>query len=243
MASRKQKHQKYLARYSDIPLDYEERLAWMYDKYKISASDQQAILEARDQMLNQLSYKTIHIVLYEEPEGAKRPRTRIINRGNVLQAARTSDFVHIYSPGAAENNNYMRRLVDEQEIIQLEQLICTPCDVRFCAYFKTPSYYNKTETFLAELGLERPITKPDHDNIAKLYSDMYNSTVWIDDALTIHGETFKYYSILPRVEITLMYLNMLYNKHQYNQVVNRKDFTEDMTVDYFQGGINNNGRT
>ena len=236
MASGKQKHQKYLAKYADIPLNYEERLAWMYDKYRITASDQESILTARDQMLNQFYYTTVHIVLYEEPEGAKRPRTRIINRGNVLQAAKTSEFVHIYSPGAAENNNYMRRLVTEEDIMSLEQLICTPCDVRFTAFFRTPSYYNKVDTFLAELGLERPITKPDHDNIAKLYSDMYNSTVWIDDALTIHGETFKYYSILPRVEITLMYLNMLYNKHQYNQITGRKDFTENMTVDYFKGG-------
>ena len=236
MASRKQKHQKYLARYADIPLNYEERLAWMYDKYKITASDQESILNARDQMLNQFYYTTVQIVLYEEPEGAKRPRTRIINRGNVLQAAKNSEFVHIYSPGAAENNNYMKRLVTEEDIMSLEQLICTPCDVRFTAFFRTPAYYNKTDTFLAELGLERPITKPDHDNIAKLYSDMYNSTVWIDDALTIHGETFKYYSILPRVEITLMYLNMLYNKHQYNQITSRKDFTESMTVDYFKGG-------
>ena len=236
MATRKQKQEKYQAKYSDIPLDYNERLAWMYDNYKINEIDQMNILNIRNQMLNQFYYNTIEIVLYEEPEGAKRPRTRIINRSNVLQAAKASDFVHIYSPGAAENNKYMRRLVSEQEIMQLDQLICTPCDVQFTAYFKTPSYYNKTEVFLAELGLERPITKPDYDNIAKLYSDMYNSNVWIDDALTVHGEVWKYYSILPRVEIRLMYLNMIYNKHQYEQIIRRKDFTDDMTLEYFKGG-------
>jgi len=234
--TRKQKHEKYLARYSDIPLDYKERLEWMYDKYNITERDQESILLARDSMIAQQYYTTIQIVLYEEPEGAKRPRTRIVNRGNILQAAKASEFVHIYSPGAAENNNYMRRLVNEQEIMQLDQLICTPCDVQFTAFFRTPTYYNKVDTFLAELGCIRPITKPDHDNIAKLYSDMYNSTVWIDDALTVHGETWKYYSILPRVEIRLMYLNMVYNKHQYDQIVKRKDFTDDMKLDYFNGG-------
>ena len=234
--TRKQKHQQYLSKYSNIPLDYRERLDWMYDHYKITEKDQESIILARDAMLRKLYYTTIQIVLYEEPEGAKRPRTRIINRGNVLQAARANDFVQIYSPGAAENHSYMKRLVDSQEIMQLEQLICTPCDVQFTAYFKTPSYYNKVETFLSELGCIHPIVKPDHDNIAKLYSDMYNSTVWIDDALTIHGETWKYYSILPRVEIRLMYLNMVYNKHQYEQIVKRKDFTEGMKLDYFSGG-------
>lgn len=236
MKTRKQKQEDYQAKYSDIPLDYAERLAWMYDKYKITEVDQMHILNARAQMLNQFQYNTIEIVLYEEPEGAKRPRTRIINRSNILQAAKASEFVHIYSPGAAENNNYMRRLVTEQEIMQLDQLICTPCDVQFTAYFKTPSSFNKVDTFLSELGFIRPITKPDHDNIAKLYSDMYNSTVWIDDALTIHGETWKYYSILPRVEIRLMYLNMIYTKYQYNQIIKRKDFTDNMNLEYFKGG-------
>ena len=234
MATRKQKQQQYQAKYSDIPLDYQERLAWMYDKYKLTEKNQENILRLRDQMLNQFYYTTINIVLYEEPEGAKRPRARI-NRSNVSSAARASEFIHIYSPGASENNNYMRKLVSDQDFIQLDQLICTPCDVCFTAYFKTPSYFNKEEIFLAELGLINPLTKPDHDNIAKLYSDMYNSTVWIDDALTIHGETYKCYSILPRVEIRLMYLNMVYTKHQYNNIINRRDFTEDMKLNYFGG--------
>ena len=65
---------------------------------------------------------------------------------------------------------------------------------------------------------------------------MYNSNVWIDDALTIRGEVLKYYSILPRVEIKLLYLNMVYNKHQYKRITSRKDFTPDMKLEYFKGG-------
>ena len=83
---------------------------------------------------------------------------------------------------------------------------------------------------MAEIGLDRPITKPDFDNIAKLYSDMYNSNVWLDDCLTIRGSVDKFYSILPRVEIDLRFLNGVYNKHQYNNIINRKDFTENMSL-------------
>lgn len=235
--SRKQKMSEYENKYSEIPKNYIQRLEWMYDKYNVTPKMAESIIQKRDAMLSQLYYTTILIVLYEEPEGAKRPRFRIINRANVLNAAMANnEFVHVYSPDAAQNNAYMKQLVDSNEISSLSQLICTPCDVIYRAYFKTPSYYSKEDLFLAEIGLVNPATsKPDYDNIAKLYSDMYNSTVWIDDVLTIHGEVYKYYSILPRVEIELKYLNMVYNKYQYKQIINRKEFTNDINLTYFGG--------
>ena len=85
---------------------------------------------------------------------------------------------------------------------------------------------------MAEIGLNRPIVKPDWDNIGKLYSDMYNSNVWIDDALTIDGTVSKYYSILPRVEIDLGYLNAVYCKQQYLNIISRKDYEENMNLTY-----------
>ena len=68
------------------------------------------------------------------------------------------------------------------------------------------------------------IKKPDFDNIAKKYSDMYNYNIWLDDSQVIDGEVHKYYSILPRVEIYLRYMNVVYNKHQYNTITSRKDY-------------------
>ncbi len=111
----------------------------------------------------------------------------------------------------------MKRLINN-DLIELENLIHTPCIVEYNVYQKTPTVFNTTDTFLAELGLIRPITKPDWDNIGKKYSDMYNHNVWIDDTLVISGTVNKYYSILPRIEIKLKYLNMLYNKYQYNSI-------------------------
>jgi Holliday junction resolvase RusA-like endonuclease len=126
----------------------------------------------------------------------------------------------------------MKRVVDAGELDGLNQLICTPCDVSYRAFFPTPSYYNRIEKFMAEIGLDRPLVKPDFDNIAKLYADMYNSNVWLDDMLTIKGTVDKFYSILPRVEIDLLYMNYVYNKHQYKNIINRKDFTEGMELNY-----------
>ena len=232
MASFKQMQKHYQAKYGDIPLDYKERLEWMYDQYKIDDELAKQILSEKARRMGNLYYNQISFVLYMVPEGAKRPRYRLINRSNITEFAKSSDFIHVYSPGAAQNNAYMRRVVDSGELDALKQVICTPCDVTYRAYFPTPGYYNRLEKFVAEIGLDRPISKPDFDNIAKLYADMYNANVWLDDMLTIRGMVEKYYSILPRVEIDLLYMNAVYNKHQYKNITGRKDFTEGMNLTY-----------
>ena len=232
MASLKQKQKEYQSKYANIPIDYKQRLNYLCTELNISYNEAIDILNERDRRMNNLYYTMIRIVLYQIPEGAKRPRYRFVNRGNLINAAISDpSLIHVYSPGAAANHEYMKRLVDS-EIIQLEHLICTPCNVHYRAYFTTPKSYNKQEVFMAEIGLNRPIVKPDWDNIGKLYSDMYNSNVWIDDALTIDGTVSKYYSILPRVEIDLGYLNAVYCKQQYLNIISRKDYEENMNLTY-----------
>lgn len=232
MASLKQKQKAYRMKYGDIPLDYKERIEWMYNTYNIDDCLSRQIIDEMNRRLNNLYYNKISIILYQVPEGAKRPRYRLINRSNVTSFAKSSDFIHVYSPDASQNHAYMKRIVDEGELDTLNQLICTPCDVYYRAYFPTPTVYNKIEKFMAEIGLARPVTKPDFDNIAKLYADMYNANVWLDDMLTISGRVDKFYSILPRIEIDLMYLNAVYNKYQYDSIIKRKDFTEGMVLNY-----------
>lgn len=233
MGNLKKKMQDYKNKYGDIPLDYKERLEWMCDKYKISSNDMDYILYERDRRMNSLYYTSIKVILYQVPQGAKRPRYRFVNRKNLVSAAISDPgYIHVYSPDAASNHDYMKRLVNEQEFIQLEHLICTPCDVCYKAYFPTPKSYNKTETFMAEIGLDRPLVKPDFDNIEKLYADMYNSNVWIDDALTVDAAIGKFYSILPRVEIDLNYLNAVYCKQQYDNITSRKDYKENMNLSF-----------
>lgn len=233
MSTLKKKQQEYEMKYGDIPLDYRERLEWMCDKYKLSTTDMDYILFERDRRMNSLYYTTIRVILYRIPEGAKRPRYRFVSRQNLISAAKENPgYVHVYSPDAAANHNYMKKLVSDQEFIQLDHIICTPCDVHYKAYFPTPKSYNKYETFMAEIGLNRSLVKPDFDNIEKLYADMYNSNVWIDDALTIDAKIGKYYSILPRVEIDLKYLNAVFCKQQFDNITNRKDYDQSMNLSF-----------
>ena len=231
--SRKQKADEYEVKYAGIPVDYYKRIEYLYDKLHITGSVAFDIAMKRAEMMRSLQYHDITIILFEVPEGSPRPRFRIVNRQNLANMAiENPSFVHVYSITGAEDNRYMRRLIDSGELNQLNSLIYTPCSVDICAFMKTPSSYNRVDTVLAEMGLHRPITKPDFDNIAKKYSDMFNKNVWLDDTLVVDGAIHKYYSILPRVEIRLKYLNMLYNVHQYRSMTGR---IEDSTsIEYFK---------
>lgn len=223
MKNRKEKQKEYFEKYHDIPIDYNDRLNWMIDNYNLSSMKMNMIINKKRNMENSLFYTRLKIVLLEDPEGAKRPRFRFITKSNFNRVAMESPgFVHVYSPNAAEDNNYMHRLID-QELIQLDSLIYTQCNITINAYIKTPSYFNTVDTFLAEIGYHRNISKPDWDNIGKKYSDMFNKNIWLDDSLVVDGRISKFYSILPRLEIYIDYLNCFTHKHQFDSVSNKND--------------------
>ena len=224
--NRNQKQALYNEKYKDIPIDFFERLDYMCDKYKLSQSKMIEILDKRDSMIDNLYLYDYQIIqLLEEPEGSKRPRFRLVNRKNLcVEALSNSQFVHVYTPSAKDDNMYMRRLMDD-EIVQLQGFVNTPCVIDYTAYLRTPSYFDIADTFLSEIGLIRPsIDKPDWDNIGKKYCDMYNHNVWLDDSMVIDGSVHKYYSILPRIEIKLRFMNAIYNKKILNKIIGRKDY-------------------
>lgn len=226
--NRKQKQVEYDRQFGGIPLNYIERLEYMYDLYGFDHSPKaiDELIEKRNMMLSNLFYYDLDIVsLYEIPEGTSRPRFRLINRRNFhIEAINASSFVHVYTPNAKDDNIYMRRLIDN-ELVALEGRINTPVIIDYYAYLKTPTEFNRVDKCLAEAGIIRPVAKkPDWDNLGKKYSDMYNYNIWLDDATVNDGSVHKYYSILPRVEIKLRYLNTLYTKSQYNNIINRKEY-------------------
>ena len=234
--TRKQKQRQYKSKYGDIPVDYTERINWMVDKYRLSPPKMNEILSKRQAMLNSMQYYDYNVVeLLEEPEGASRPRIRILRNNYNKLAATDPTMVHVYVPGAAEDNHFMKRLVDT-ELRQLDDLIATPCDIEYNVYLKTPTYLNVVDTFLSEIGLIRPpFSKPDWDNIGKKYCDMFNYNIWMDDTLVIDGSVHKYYSILPRVEIKLRYLNCVYTKYFYNAMLSRQGFDNPENLHYLNG--------
>lgn len=234
--SRKQIMLNYDQKYSGIPLDYTERLEWLYDELNITESKAMGILNKRDEMITSFQYQSINIILYEIPLGKERPRFRISNKNQLINSAiNYSQFVHVYSLSGHEDHVYMNRLINSNDFVKLDQLLCTPCNIEYTSYSPTPSNYSKDDIFLAEMGLIRPLTKPDFDNIEKKYADMFNGIIWLDDVFVVDATIHKMYSVLPRIEIKLHFLNQVYTKNQYNTITKRKDFTDDMKLNYFGG--------
>lgn len=233
MKRRKQKADEYNLKYSDIPKDYYTRLAWMCNKFHLNSFKMDRIISQYYTMKESLYYSSLFIVLYEIPEGSPRPRFRLVNRKNLSNMALANpNFVHVYSPTGAEDNRFMRRLLTQEDFNYVNSIIYTPCIVTYTTFFKTPSRFNAVDTYLAELGIHTPISKPDWDNIGKKYSDMSNGNLWLDDRLVIKGTVEKYYSILPRVEIKLDFLNMLTNRFQKESL--EKSYDGD--IRYFGDG-------
>ena len=208
-----------------IPKDYQERINWIIDTYKISDAKLKDIIDTKNKMLQQMYYMPeLFVVIYEIPEGSPRPRARFIKSkgNNILANARSNPgFIQVYSITGAADKKFMQEFKTNSDFNFLESLIYTPCSVKYDAYFKTPSIFNSKEKMLAELGMIRPLSKPDFDNVEKKYSDMYTGNIWVDDSIVIESNFNKYYSELPRIEITLRYMNMLYNKYQYKSVSKR----------------------
>lgn len=208
-----------------IPKDYQERINWIIDTYKISDAKLKDIIDTKNKMLQQMYYMPeLFVVIYEIPEGSPRPRARFIKSkgNNILANARSNPgFIQVYSITGAADKKFMQEFKTNSDFDFLESLIYTPCNVKYDAYFKTPSIFNSKEKMLAELGMIRPLSKPDFDNVEKKYSDMYTGNIWVDDSIVIESNFNKYYSELPRIEITLRYMNMLYNKYQYKSVSKR----------------------
>lgn len=232
MKNRKQKSLDYENKYSEVPKDMEERLAWMCDKFNVSSTKMNEILEKKRNMEFYLQYYDYKIIFYEVPEGMPRPRFRFVNKSNFMDAAIANPgFIHVYSPTAGDDFRYMQRL-KEDELLQLHQFIQTPCNIIIDSYFPTPSYFNVVDKFIAEIGLHNQIVKPDWDNIGKKYSDMYNHNIWLDDSLVVDGRVRKFYSMLPRVEINLRYLNYITCKQQYNNIIGRSEYNPEYPVNY-----------
>lgn len=233
MKKRKDKQKIYDRLFNNIPRDYNERLEWLSNNLHLNSMKMDTIVGKYNTMKERLYFKRFFIVLYEIPEGSPRPRFRLVNRKNLRNMAIANpNFIHVYSPVGAEDNKYMKRLLTKDEFKEFTKLIYTPCIVDYKAFFKTPSSFNSVEKYLAELGVYTPISKPDWDNIGKKYCDMTNENLWVDDRLVIQGTVEKLYSVLPRVEITIDFLNMLQNRHQAESI--RKIYKDD--IRYFDDG-------
>ena len=122
------------------------------------------------------------------PKGTPRPRS---GKNGVF-----------YVKGASDNKKIFKEFIRDNDIT----LISTPTKFHCISYLPIPSSMSNVEKILAELGFIRPTSKPDWDNIAKAYCDMIQGLLLYDDSLVVEGSSKKFYSVKPRIEILIEYM-------------------------------------
>lgn len=149
--------------------------------------------------ISKISWKRVSFIIPTAPVPSHRPR---------LSGYR------IYVPGAAKNAAFFQKHV----LPQLKGLmISTPCKVDLRIYSKTPTSFSKIQTCLAEIGLLRPWgATGDVDNFEKAVYDMIqpnekrkHTGIMSNDSLIIESHSQKFYSITPRYEISITYMNKI----------------------------------
>jgi Holliday junction resolvase RusA-like endonuclease len=177
---------EYNELYGDIPRDYEGRLEYLLNKMNLKKFTEpvyQYMKRIRD-----IKWKDISYTIYLLPKATPRPRSG----ANGI----------FYVKGAKDNKKFFQNYIIDQNI----DLIKTPCKFTCISYFPIPNSMNNIEKIAAEFGLIRPTSKPDFDNLAKAYCDMAQDLLIYDDSLIVEGISKKFYSIKPRIEITISYM-------------------------------------
>lgn len=181
---------------------------WDFDK-AIKKADKKVkkIAEERE-------YKTLRIILYEYPMKTDRPRH---SRGIT------------FSPNAKNNNQYMAKAI--ASINKTLRLINTPASITIDAYFEMPAQVPPDEVLLYECKVLQIEDTPDYDNVGKCYTDMLKNNIVSDDDLFWSGTVNKFYSVIPRVEITIRYIAKHESDYIYKKLRSRKSIKELMEKD------------
>ena len=198
----------YDKKYGMVPSDEEERIVDIFNR-KIKNKKMLAKLMVRLEELQTIQWSKISFCIYTDPKATPRPRI--------------NSFTHtFYVKGAANNRKQFKQWMSTID----HPYICTPFKFQCDTYSATPSSMNSIETVLAEFGLIRPLSRPDWDNLGKTYSDMIHEGLILDDSLIIDGRVRKFYSVRPRVEIFIEYMDdfdSLYNEKKMKGRENRDE--------------------
>lgn len=150
-------------------------------------------------VMSNVKWKTVSFIIPTEPVPSHRPR---------LCGYR------VYVPGAAKNAVFFNRKV----LPTLGGLyITTPFEIELGIYVKTPKSFSKVQTALAEMKILRPwVNSGDNDNFEKAVWDQITTNekrglpgLISNDCLVIDNKSSKYYSMNPRYEVTIRYMDSI----------------------------------
>ena len=201
MSSMNKLVEEYDRLYAHLPNTDKELEEYIREKYKVN---QDKVDKMKDDIIG-LDWKKIHLILPIIPKPTPRPR--YTSKG------------HMYVKGAAEHKQFFQAILDEHDII------FTTTKIDIDVYLPIPtSSMNSSEILLAQQGFIRPIGGGDWDNIAKTYCDMMQGVLISNDNIIIEGSLRKWYSIKPKVKISLMYQENFDSKYNKRKVTSSKTY-------------------
>lgn len=137
----------------------------------------------------------ISFIVYGEPVAQARAGRRNFIKA---QKARTQAF------DPEKSASFKDKVYDQAVSVKPERPIETAIAITVKVYKSIPKGMAQYKQKLALAGELRPITKPDLDNIIKAVKDALKGVVWRDDSQVVSfGHSGKWYSDVPRVEITV----------------------------------------
>lgn len=128
----------------------------------------------------------VTFAVYGEPQGKGRPR--------FTRQGRT------YTPKKTASYEDEIRLMAKAAMGASEPLE-TPMAVYCYVTLPVPQSYTKNRSEACLSGLERPMKKPDIDNVAKAFLDGMNGIVYQDDKQVVSLHVTKVYGTTPSVNI------------------------------------------
>jgi len=114
--------------------------------------------------------------------------------------ARRGNFVSTYTP--TKTRDYEDLIKDAaRKAMGSNELLETPVTVAIYITVPIPQSYSKKRTEACLSGSERPIKKPDIDNVAKCFLDAMNEVVYKDDTQVLTLHIAKVYGTVGMVEV------------------------------------------
>lgn len=190
----------YAKKYGAISKDPLRRILDFLGEHRLTKKTEKFILDEVDR-ISKVRWRTIDFTIYLIPKATPRARLNSFTRT-------------FYVSGAKDNHDIFKEALKDTDI----PVISTPCKFHCTSYLEIPSNMSIGEKILCEAGYYRPTKIPDWDNLGKTYSDMVQETLIENDSLIIEGVSKKYYSLKPRIEVHIEYME------EFDSSTNKKNF-------------------
>jgi Holliday junction resolvase RusA-like endonuclease len=116
--------------------------------------------------------------------------------------AKRGKFVQTYTP--QKTKDYEALVMDAaSDAMGSSEPLETPVAFYLYIHMPIPKSYSKRLRQDCLDGIEKPIKKPDWDNIAKAVTDALNGIVYVDDCQIVTAHVKKAYSDTPRIEVLI----------------------------------------